>query len=63
MPCLLCKKTQPGKNNRGKSAACGHQPDNQFVGQHLASLVAEQGACRLRDCARVYVRCIRMDKT
>ena len=20
MPCLLCKKTQPGKNNRGKSA-------------------------------------------
>jgi DNA topoisomerase III len=26
-----------------RGAACGHQPDNQFVGQHLASLVAEQG--------------------
>ena len=26
-----------------RGAACGHQPDNLFVGQHLASLVAEQG--------------------
>ena len=26
-----------------RGAACGHQPDNLFVGQYLASLVAEQG--------------------
>lgn len=29
----------------------------------LENKKVDLAACRLRDCARVYVRCIRMDKT